>query len=133
MRGDYRPGDRDRAVRRILQWTGAGVAGTAGLAGVISAASAAGFAAANPKPTPAPVPVIPIETAPAQLVRPTPAVIVQIVHVPGGTVSAARGASISAPRQGPSAPAPSQGGSSASAPPPPPPPPACTSTPSHPC
>ncbi|GAC1573146.1 MAG: hypothetical protein NVS3B18_06430 [Candidatus Dormibacteria bacterium] len=127
MPRSYRVTDRDRAFRRIAYYSAGGVLGAAGLTGAISAASAASFAAANPKPVSAPVPVIPVETAPAQSVRPTPAVIVQIIHVSGGTVYS--GGTLSRPRHAPSA-----GGSSSAPPPPPAPPaPACHSTPSHPC
>jgi hypothetical protein len=136
--GDHQPADRDRALRRTASWTAGGVAGAAGLTVAISAASAAGFAAATHTSAPAAVPVIPIETVPSQSQRPTPAVIVQVIHVAGATVRGRAGTSLSPPKRapGPVAAVPASGGQAGSAPPPPPPPPpppVCHSTPSHPC
>ena len=136
MRGNYRPTHRDRAFRRVVYWTAGGVAGAAGLTGAISAASAASFAAAAPKATVPVVPIIPVEVVPSQSPAPTAAVIVQVIHVAGATVSRG-GAAISPPRQAPGTTAPVAAvrapGSVAPPPPPAPPPPVCHSTPSHPC
>lgn len=126
---DYRPSDRDSAFRRVASWTTGGVSGVIVLTGALSAASAASFAAVSASSSPPAAPPIPPETAPVQGVRPTPAVIVQVVHVPAAAAGRyAQSSGIAAPRK-----APSGGGSSAAPPPPPPPPPVCHSTPSHPC
>jgi hypothetical protein len=137
VRGHYRPADRDRALRRITFWTVGGVVSAAGLTGAISAVSAANYTAAHPESAAVPVPSIPVEAAPSQIPRPTPKVVVQIIHVPGGTVHVGGSRGISPPRQGPAAvPSPPSSGSSSvpvPMPPPPPPPPVCLSTPSQPC
>jgi len=130
---DYGSSDRDRALRRIANWSAGGMAGAAALTGAISAVSAASYAGATPAgPLPV-VPIIALETTPSQAPRPTPAVIVQVIHVPGATVHAGR-ATLSPPRQalGATVRPPTSVGA-VSPPPPPPPPPACHSTPSHPC
>src|ERR1019366_2289962 len=128
----YQPNDRDKALRRVGSLTVGGVAGVVAVTGALSAVSAAGFAAATTASTPVErVPPIPPETTPVQLARPTPAVVIKVVHVPAGSAGvASRGSSgISAPRRDP----PASGSSAPPPPPPPPPPPACHSTPSHPC
>ena len=133
---NHPPTDRDRALRRMASWTAGGVAGTAALTVAISAASAAGFAAASHTSAPAAAPVIPVEAAPVQSPRPTPAVIVQVIHVAGATAPGRAGTTLAPPRRapGPVAAVPASGGqASAPPPPPPPPPPVCHSTPSHPC
>jgi hypothetical protein len=135
VRREYRSSDRDRALRRIAYWSAGGMAGAAALTGAISAVSAASYAGATPAgPLPV-VPIIPVETTPSQAPRPTPAVIVEVIHVPGATVYTGK-AGISPPRRAPistTRPSTSVGPVAPPPPAPPPPPPACHSTPSHPC
>ncbi len=132
----YHPADRDRALRRVGSWTVSGVSGVVAATGALSAVSAAGFVAATSSVPVQHVPHVPVEAAPVQRSRPTPAVIVKVVHVPGApsSVGRSRGSTvISPPRRPPTGSSPGSQANPPAPPPPPPPPPVCHSTPTHPC
>ena len=125
---EYRPSDRDHALRRVASWTTGGISGAVVLTGALSVVSAASFAVATSSSSaPSHVPGIPPEAAPVQSAPPSPLVIVRVVHVPASPGNSyARSSRIAPPRKAPSAGSPPP-------PPAPPPPPVCHSTPSHPC